>query len=266
MNSVSLDLLGIGGALHVGVEVLGNEWSFGMQGVSVTTPKNNQYYAYRQTVQMGKTRLARKEVISAILAMQGEWGGKEYDLFSRNCGTFCNALCLRLGVGAMPAWVTRLAETMGKLPAMKTIAGAISRATASGEDFTPGRNPFPNLGLEDVDEERPWADEQVCTPQNSRGARPGAGGFRLPAHPVLVAGSPIRASPVRCRFSGSPGLRGQGLPQKRCEGFRIDGGQSHAVPGASVAHGHPSLPVDCAMDKYGTAAPSRRRVLARGGG
>lgn len=71
-----MDLLGIGGALHVGVEafrmsdsrlfefveVLGNEWSFGMQGVSITTPKQNQYYTYRQTVTMGRTGLRRKEV------------------------------------------------------------------------------------------------------------------------------------------------------------------------------------------------------------
>eukprot|EP00438_Fugacium_kawagutii_P003638 Skav224208 [mRNA] locus=scaffold939:919848:932012:- [translate_table: standard] len=62
MNSVSLDLLGLGGALHVGVEILGNEWSFGMQGVSITTPKENQYYTYRQTVTMGRTALKRKEV------------------------------------------------------------------------------------------------------------------------------------------------------------------------------------------------------------
>jgi len=269
MNSVSLDLLGIGGALHVGVEVLGNEWSFGMQGVSASKPRNNQYYVYRQTVSMGRTKLQRKEVISAILAMQSEWAGNEYDIFCRNCGTFCNALCMRLGVGAMPSWVTRLAETMGKLPAMRSLAGVISRASGPPEEMTPGRRPFPHLHLEDMEEERPWVDE-VCTPQHQRGC-PGRTGFRMPAHPGLVAaGSPVRASPVRCRFSSSPGPRGRPLPQQRCEGFRIHDGQSHSVgSGGSVQHPSTGLPVDVATDKCGGAvgAPDgRRRVMARGGG
>eukprot|EP00913_Durusdinium_trenchii_P009323 g8761.t1 len=128
MNSVSLDLLGLGGALHVGVEVLGNEWSFGMQGVSITTPKQNQYYTYRQTVAMGRTGLKRKEVEGAILALKRRWSGVEYDLLDRNCGHFCNELCQALGVGRMPSWVTRVAETMALMPGSHTLKNSISRA------------------------------------------------------------------------------------------------------------------------------------------
>eukprot|EP00446_Apocalathium_sp_SHHI-4_P004492 CAMPEP_0177176970 /NCGR_PEP_ID=MMETSP0367-20130122/13544_1 /TAXON_ID=447022 ORGANISM="Scrippsiella hangoei-like, Strain SHHI-4" /NCGR_SAMPLE_ID=MMETSP0367 /ASSEMBLY_ACC=CAM_ASM_000362 /LENGTH=516 /DNA_ID=CAMNT_0018623527 /DNA_START=13 /DNA_END=1564 /DNA_ORIENTATION=- len=133
MNSVGVDLLGFGGALHVAVEALAHEWSFGLQGVSLSTPKQNQHYTYRQTLYMGKTRLQRREIISAILAMQSEWSGAAYDVFENNCGTFCNALCLQLGVGAMPAWVTRFPETVGRLPAIRSLADVITRAAVTSD-------------------------------------------------------------------------------------------------------------------------------------
>ncbi|CAE7767598.1 unnamed protein product, partial [Symbiodinium sp. CCMP2592] len=137
MNSVSLDLFGIGGVVHVGVEVLGNEWSFGMQGVSITTPKQNQYYTFRQTVTMGRSGLRRKEVEGVILALKRRWSGVDYDLLERNCGHFCNELCQALGVGRMPNWVTRVAEAMASMPGSHTLKNSISRAIM--EDGTPRR-------------------------------------------------------------------------------------------------------------------------------
>ncbi|CAJ1449642.1 unnamed protein product [Effrenium voratum] len=198
MNSVSLDLLGIGGALHVGVEVLGNEWSFGMQGVSITTPKQNQYYTFRQTVPMGRTKLKRKEVESMILALKRRWSGAEYDLLDRNCGHFCNELCQALGVGRMPCWVTRVAETMALMPGSHTLKDSLSRAI--------------------MEDGSPRDDEAylVCTP-------PAHPGKMLRSPPGSGATLPSTGSPVHCRYGSLEPGPAVSLAQHRCEAFHERG-------------------------------------------
>lgn len=210
MNSVSLDLLGLGGALHVGVEVLGNEWSFGMQGVSITTPKQNQYYTYRQTVTMGRTGLKRKEVEGVILALKRRWTGVEYDLLDRNCGHFCNELCQALGVGRMPSWVTRVAETMALMPGSHTLKNSISRAMMEDQGHSPR-----------------WMDDEaylVSTPP----AHPGKY-FRSP--PGSGTTLPSTGSPVHCHYgAGSSALdHSMTLAQQRCEAFHVDSRNGKAV-------------------------------------
>lgn len=152
LNSVALDLLGLGGALHVGLEVMGEEWSFGMHGVTVSIPKRHQYYAYRRTVHLGRTYLKRWQVEEALAAIQEEWLGSEYDIFSHNCGHFCNSLAMKLGVQKIPAWVTSLPEAMGKLPGGRTLADAITRATIA-DDQDNGSEPGDVVrnGFDDVE-------------------------------------------------------------------------------------------------------------------
>mmetsp|Transcript_78211 Transcript_78211/g.135641 ORF Transcript_78211/g.135641 Transcript_78211/m.135641 type:complete len:431 (+) Transcript_78211:55-1347(+) len=133
LNSVALDLLGYGGALHVGVEVFGVEWSYGTGGVSVSMPKSNRFYAYRQTLSMGRTTLSHDDVESIVIDMHREWSGSEYDLFSKNCGTFCNTFCMRLGVGSLPSWVTRLAEDGAKSQTVRRLADMMMRNGLIGD-------------------------------------------------------------------------------------------------------------------------------------
>jgi len=242
LNAVALDLLGLGGALHVGVEVLGNEWSFGMRGVSVSVPRNHRYYSYRQTVPMGRTPLDRKEVEDAILSMKADWSGKDYDIFTRNCGTFCNALCERLGVGCMPKWVTRLAETLSKMPAVRTLSDLVARATIvdglSPHDGSPsaastyfGLSPTHVKAISDLEDE-----ELLSAAQLKRGGRMSHLGFRLPSPTSALLPA---ASPVRCRLAASPcASPGCGcsrpLPRQRCEAFRVDHNQVAGVPPAAA--------------------------------
>lgn len=219
MNSVSLDLLGIGGALHVGIEVLGNEWSFGMQGVSVTTPKMNQYYTFRQTVPMGRTRLKRKEVESAILSMKRAWSGKDYDLLTRNCGHFCNELCEKLGLGRMPAWVTRVAETMAAVPGSQTLKDSITRAIM---------------------------EDGADVPQED-----GAEGYLASTPPYPSGAFPSSNSPVSCRYgNGDPGFGMGELPRARCEAFRVHEGRSRKANGGARATQGPDGSI--LTDKYGS--------------
>jgi len=101
------------GAFHAAVEVSGNEWSYGYidegSGVFSNPPKACSVHTYRESVDMGKTNLSEAEVAKVIEEMRGEWAGVDYDLLRCNCCTFSDALCVKLGVGNVPKWVTNLA-------------------------------------------------------------------------------------------------------------------------------------------------------------
>jgi len=120
VNTVSLGL-GLGGVLHVGVEIADREWSYSMSGVLTHLPREHPVYILRQTLDMGRTPYSRLEVRCVLREMRAKWRGEDYDLLERNCGTFGNALCEALHVGSLPSWVNRLATASGKLPAARTI-------------------------------------------------------------------------------------------------------------------------------------------------
>lgn len=43
--------------------------------------------------------------------MRAEWQGFAYNVLTKNCHHFSQALCERLGVGPLPAWLNGLATT-----------------------------------------------------------------------------------------------------------------------------------------------------------
>mmetsp|Transcript_13407 Transcript_13407/g.36855 ORF Transcript_13407/g.36855 Transcript_13407/m.36855 type:complete len:331 (-) Transcript_13407:312-1304(-) len=121
LNSVSLRL-GLGGALHVGVQIADREWSFGVSGVWGSTPKHHPVYLFRQSMDMGQTPCSCLEVSAVIRDMRARWRGDDYDLLTRNCGTFGDALCVALEVGHIPSWVTRLASGSAQMPITRHLA------------------------------------------------------------------------------------------------------------------------------------------------
>lgn len=106
--------LKFGGVFHAGVEILGKEWSFGYSasgtGVSGTQPRKHPMHTFRETVDMGSVALSKEEVFAILKGMAEEYPGSSYHLMKRNCCTFAEDLCTRLGVGAIPPWVHRLAR------------------------------------------------------------------------------------------------------------------------------------------------------------
>lgn len=101
------------GAFHAGVEVHGAEWSFGYteegSGVFSCAPKGCEMHKYRESLPMGRTPLSAGQVEQLIRRLSSEWPGVDYDLLRRNCCTFSDELCVQLGVGHVPKWVTNLA-------------------------------------------------------------------------------------------------------------------------------------------------------------
>lgn len=103
------------GAFHAGVEVYSSEWSFGntpgptRSGIFRTPPRTCDDHKFRESIVMGETSLSEKEVHAIIGGLAPRWDANSYDLLRRNCCHFADALCIQLGVGPVPEWVTSLA-------------------------------------------------------------------------------------------------------------------------------------------------------------
>lgn len=228
VNSVALDMLGLGGVLHVGVDIFGREWSFGLNGVSVSVPRRHEFYAFRQTVPMGKTQLLRREAERTVSHMRPDWPGTKYDLLTNNCGSFCNELCIRLGVGPLPSWVMRPAEALAQLPAARALASRLARATSADMD------PYWRLETEksttralasprshETTPERPAAGGSGRSSGGAGQVTPPGAGAAPPRSPPKPPPRALESSPVVVRFTSSPGPR-RLLPTRRCEAFRVD--------------------------------------------
>jgi hypothetical protein len=180
LNSVALDVLGFGGVLHVGVEVYGEEFSYGMQGLTVNLPRDHHHYIYRQTHLMGRTMLKRAEMQTIIASMRRDWMGTDYDIFNRNCGTFCNAFCQALGVGSLPAWVTRFGRTLDYVPAMRMLASHINGQQSDEGPPSPKSNSaadgwgsypdFSEVAMEAATQSIPSMTPHSCVPSSCRQA------------------------------------------------------------------------------------------------
>jgi hypothetical protein len=105
------------GAFHVGVEVYGDEWSFGQTleggtGVVADIPRKHPVHIYRESVFVGETTLSRAEVWAILCKLKLEWPGDSYDILNRNCITFSDEFTKCLGVGRVPEWMTKLQENL----------------------------------------------------------------------------------------------------------------------------------------------------------
>lgn len=120
------------GVFHCGVEVFGDEWSYGASGPSTARaqshspskarlssptlygdpppgtgvyrlkPMSSMQHQHMETVDMGRTLKKKGLVMRHVRAMRHEWLADEYDVLEHNCCHFCVELCRRLGVGLPP--------------------------------------------------------------------------------------------------------------------------------------------------------------------
>mmetsp|Transcript_688 Transcript_688/g.1746 ORF Transcript_688/g.1746 Transcript_688/m.1746 type:complete len:261 (+) Transcript_688:58-840(+) len=111
------------GIFHCGVEVLEGEWSFrgGRHegtGVFRCEPGQCGNLRPRERLQLGTVVMRRGQVSSILEQMKQQWKCREYNIYRRNCGHFCDELCKRLGVGPLPGWVTNMAGAAAGLADM----------------------------------------------------------------------------------------------------------------------------------------------------
>lgn len=146
------------GLYHGAVEVYGVEWSFGQEGdddgpsgIFSCEPRGNGAHAYQKSIDMGQTELSQSEVATLLGELRPQWISAEYSLLHRNCCTFSNEFCKRLGVGPAPAWLSSAAgvgasahDTIRLKPLVNTIEeGKKARGASEAEaykfgDFTRG--------------------------------------------------------------------------------------------------------------------------------
>jgi hypothetical protein len=150
-------LLGEAGLLHAGLEVLGDEWSFGPRagrrtGVYAGRPRRAPGHTYRQSVYLGDCKRSEAEARAAVRALEPDWPGAGFDLLARNGAAFCGALADELGVGPLPPWVGRFARAAALLDADAAAAvaslhgadeAAASRLQAAARGFRARRPPRP---------------------------------------------------------------------------------------------------------------------------
>lgn len=104
------------GAFHCGVEVYGSEWSYtstlrGGTGVFCCRPRTCSGHHFFESLPMGMTDMPEAEVLHLVRLLANRWMGAKYDLLHFNCCHFCDKFTRCLGVGAIPAWITSLADT-----------------------------------------------------------------------------------------------------------------------------------------------------------
>jgi len=231
-----VDFLGLGGALHAGVEVFGEEWSYGTSGVAVNEPRKNTRYAYRQTIFMGHACIDRAGAERAIRCLRKEWLGCHYDLLTRNCCSFAEELCLRLGVGGLPSWVNRLAETGGNLAVVRGLVSLLGGCAASSTGWSsPARSTPSGTGH--------------SSPETPQACWLGTGKENVPPEKGGASREHLAATPESVKL--------RKLPKARCSNFSFDS-QSHSlsllVPGY---HGEFEFPVNSARQPL-----SERSVLS----
>ena len=106
------------GAFHTAVEVHGLEWSFGATmgeqndacGIFACGPKSARPHVYAESVPLGSTKRSRVDVFNCLLRIAPLWAGCTYDVFRKNCNSFCIVLAGELGADPPPAWTHRLGD------------------------------------------------------------------------------------------------------------------------------------------------------------
>ena len=87
-------------------------------------PKKNPMYAYRESVPLGVTSLSPARAAACVSALRATWMGTDYDVLTKNCNHFCEALCAALGCEGPPRWLNSFAN--GANGAVGTVAYARS--------------------------------------------------------------------------------------------------------------------------------------------
>jgi len=106
------------GAFHTAVEVHGLEWSFGATlggdeeacGVFACAPMSARPHVYRESVPLGATSRSPVDVFNVLLRVAPFWRGCTYDVFRKNCNSFCIVLAGELGADPPPPWTHRLGD------------------------------------------------------------------------------------------------------------------------------------------------------------
>jgi len=134
-NHVSKELFGVGGAFHAAIEVYGNEWSYGGDGISCNEPRSHPVHVYHESILLGETTLTAQQVRRLVTCMGRKWFGQDYNLLENNCCNFADSLSLKLVGDHIPAWVMRFPQLASRaanhLDSFMDVKGLLQESHAS---------------------------------------------------------------------------------------------------------------------------------------
>merc|ERR1712007_102394 len=119
LNSWATHDMGLGGAYHCGVEVLGFEWSFhasacgepGVIGEMGHGPIEHPRFVFRETIDLGDTPMSVPEVGKLVADFGKNWPSSSYHFLYNNCTDFAAAFVTALHVPyKFPEWVHGIAK------------------------------------------------------------------------------------------------------------------------------------------------------------
>ncbi|TMW57454.1 hypothetical protein Poli38472_003379 [Pythium oligandrum] len=98
------------GLFHTGVEIGGDEFSFASgAGVFYSTPRQAPGARFRESIEMGDFQGSYSDAKNLAYSLRHEFDGASYNLFTKNCNSYSEALCQLLVGKSIPAYINRAA-------------------------------------------------------------------------------------------------------------------------------------------------------------
>lgn len=99
------------GTYHSGVQIGSDEYSFASgAGVYSSSPKQAAGAVFRESIVIGMFNGDFRDVESVVSSLRPEFPGDAYNIISKNCNCFSQALVKRLLNKDIPGYVNRLAD------------------------------------------------------------------------------------------------------------------------------------------------------------
>ena len=114
------------GVFHTGVDINGKEYAFGGSSDAEISPYSTGVWIqqpmqlpegfgdgarFKETIDMGSFEMTQSHFEKIMRQMKREYTARSYNLMSRNCNHFSNAVCMKLLNKPIPAHLNRLANT-----------------------------------------------------------------------------------------------------------------------------------------------------------
>ncbi|KAI7864040.1 PPPDE putative peptidase domain-containing protein, partial [Spinellus fusiger] len=131
------------GIYHSGVEIHGHEYCFGghdyqnITGVFAVEAKvGPPGLLYKTSIHVGYTTLSEEAVEQTLKELSKDFVGPSYNLLTRNCNHFTDALIRRLVNTSAPRWINRAAKLGAMIPCM------IPTEWVGPPELKPGKNRY----------------------------------------------------------------------------------------------------------------------------
>jgi hypothetical protein len=96
------------------VEIDGREYTFGSGGgIFSTNPRDVPNAQFRESIELGTFYGTSRDIDRAIDELRSSFHGSSYNLLTKNCNHFSDALCNKLLEKPIPGYVNRLANLGG---------------------------------------------------------------------------------------------------------------------------------------------------------